>query len=246
MATSKELRIENLRTLVHEFRTADAVAQRAGTAPMYLSQILNGAKSSSGTPRGIGDALARKLELGCGKPVGWLDLPHWTTETDGHSTEEALRLLPGAAAVRLEDDEDPNFYLIPKVELQLSAGITGFQTTPEHRNGTTLAIDKSWIDGNGYHPGRLLAISVKGESMEPSLYDGDQVIVNTADTKIVDGVVYAVNYEGEAVIKRLMRDRGEWWLASDNQDQRRFQRKGCRNGECIIVGRVIHKASNRI
>lgn len=76
MATSKELRIENLRALVAEFKTADEVAKRAGTAPMYLSQILNGAKSSTGTPRGVGEALARKLEKGCGKEVGWMDKPH--------------------------------------------------------------------------------------------------------------------------------------------------------------------------
>ena len=76
MATSKELRIENLRALVREFKTADAVAQRAATAPMYLSQILNGAKSSTGKPRGVGDALARRLEQGCGKEMGWMDRPH--------------------------------------------------------------------------------------------------------------------------------------------------------------------------
>ncbi len=76
MATSKELRIENLRALVKEFKTAEAVAQRAATAPMYLSQILNGALSSTGKPRGIGDALARRLESGCGKDVGWMDRQH--------------------------------------------------------------------------------------------------------------------------------------------------------------------------
>jgi hypothetical protein len=88
MATSKELRLENLRALVAEFKTADAVAQRAGTAPMYLSQILNGAKSSTGKARGVGDALARRLEEGCGKEVGWMDKPHHEELVDAPRSEE--------------------------------------------------------------------------------------------------------------------------------------------------------------
>ena len=50
-----------------------------------------------------------------------------------------------------------------------------------------------------------------------------------------------MNYEGEAVIKRLTRDAGQWWLSSDNLDQRRFYRKSCRGGECIVVGRVVRR-----
>src|SRR5471032_159553 len=76
MATSKEIRIENLRFLVKQFKTADAVARRAETAPMYLSQILNQVKSSTGTSRGVGDKLARKIEVGCGLPEGWMDADH--------------------------------------------------------------------------------------------------------------------------------------------------------------------------
>jgi SOS-response transcriptional repressor LexA len=73
MNTSKEIRLFNLKSLVAEFKTIEAVAQRAETPAVYLSQILNGVKSSTGTTRGVGNALARKLELGCDKPTGWMD-----------------------------------------------------------------------------------------------------------------------------------------------------------------------------
>jgi phage repressor protein C with HTH and peptisase S24 domain len=82
--------------------------------------------------------------------------------------------------------------------------------------------------------------------METNLHEGDMVVVNTADTEPKDGEVFAVNYEGEPVIKRLARDRGTWWLASDNQDKGRYPNKECVEGSCIIVGRVIHKQSERI
>jgi hypothetical protein len=246
MVTAKELRIENLRALVSEFKTAEAVARMANTNPMYLSQILNGARSATGTPRGIGEALARKLEVGCGKPIGWMDQSHSMDAGATMTIEQARQLLPGAMPVRLTEDGGNDFYMIPKVKLQLSAGMTGFHTVPEIHDGSTLSVAKNWVDRHGYVPSRLIAVTVKGESMEPNLYAGDLVIVNTGDTCMEDGAVFAVNYEGEAVIKRLTRDRGEWWLTSDNADQRKYHRKSCRSGECIIVGRVVRRETDRI
>lgn len=152
----------------------------------------------------------------------------------------------GYSAVVVAEDGDPDFYQIPKVQLQLSAGLTGFQTVPDIHDGSKLSVAKNWVDRNGYNPSCLLAITVKGDSMEPNLYEGDRVIINTADTKMSDGVVFAVNYEGQAVVKRLARERGEWWLTSDNQDQQRYRPKSCRSGECIIVGRVVRRETDRI
>lgn len=167
----------------------------------------------------------------------------WLRDGHGHMT---LGPIPGQGVVAVVDVGDPGFYQIPKVSLQLSAGLTGFSTVPEIYDGATLSVPRNWVDRNGFIPSRLIALKVKGESMEPGLFDGDQVVVNTADTKIVDGAVYAVNYEGEAVIKRMVRDAGQWWLSSDNPDQRRFHRKSCRGAECIMIGRVIKKESERL
>ena len=246
MATSKELRIENLRALVQEFKTADAVAQLAGTAPMYLSQILNGAKSSTGTPRGVGDALARKLEAGCGKEIGWLDRPHGNTTDESLTVEQAQALLPGSLRVVVDDPDNRNFYQIKKVKLQLRAGVTGFQTVPDIYDGDTISLRKNWVDRKGLHPGTLLALTVAGDSMEPNLYEGDVVIIDTADRAMKDGSVYAFNYDGESVIKRLVKERGDWWLFSDNMDQARHRPKGCRSGDCGIIGRVVKRETDHI
>lgn len=39
--------------------------------------------------------------------------------------------------------------------------------------------------------------------------------------------------------KNLVRDDGQWWLTSDNQDQRRYPRVKC-NGETEIIGEVVY------
>lgn len=143
------------------------------------------------------------------------------------------------------DHGDQAFIQIPMVMLRLSAGVTGFQTEPDHSDAT-IGMRRSWIERTGFKPGNLIAIHVKGDSMEPSLYEGDIVILNTADTQPIDGQVFAVNYEGEAVVKRLSRDAGDWWLTSDNPDQRKHPRKVCRGDACLIIGRVVYKESDRI
>lgn len=116
MKTNAEIRLENLRLLIGEFGTQDKVAELAETSPVYLSQILNGAADSkTGRVRQIGDPLARKLEEGCGKEVGWMDnaqIPHtYRTERqqavmammdvmDGHQLDQAYAILHAIAQPR--------------------------------------------------------------------------------------------------------------------------------------------------
>jgi phage repressor protein C with HTH and peptisase S24 domain len=190
--------------------------------------------------RGISRPGLLKAQMVFGCSATWLD-----TGAGPMSAAESPTL-SNALSVVIAENGDPNFYQIPKVKLQLRAGMTGFQTVPEIYDGSTLSVSKNWVDRNGYSPSKLIAVSIKGDSMEPNLYEGDMVIVNTADTKMTDGSVYAFNYEGEAVIKRLSRDAGQWWLTSDNADQVKYRRKSCRSGECIIVGRVVRRETDRI
>lgn len=168
----------------------------------------------------------------------------WLATGEGMMTLGAP--VPGAMAVRLADPDDAEFIQIPMVTLRLQAGVTGFQTEPDRRDGGTLGMRANWVKRNGYSPAALVAIQVKGASMEPALYEDDIVVINTADRRPVDGEVFAVNYDGEAIVKRMMRDSGMWWLASDNPDQTKYHRKSCRGEECLIIGRIVLKESSRI
>lgn len=77
MKTIADIRLENLELLIEEIGSGEAVAEKAGTSPVYLSQLRHKAiDSKTGKPRQIGDPLARKLEGGCGKEVGWMDNSH--------------------------------------------------------------------------------------------------------------------------------------------------------------------------
>jgi phage repressor protein C with HTH and peptisase S24 domain len=144
------------------------------------------------------------------------------------------------------DKNNLEFVEIRKVQLKLSAGISGFSIDHIQEDALPITFRRDWFVKNGYNPEDLIAIKVNGDSMEPALYADDTVVINTADKIPKDGIVFAVNYEGEDVVKRLLRDNGEWWLLSDNPDQRRFPKKLCAGAECILIGRIVHKQSEHI
>lgn len=150
---------------------------------------------------------------------------------------------PQPRAVSLDDN--PDLPVIPLVQFKLSAGASGFSVDYLEDEADPITFRRQWFDAKGFDPSKLFAIRVMNGSMEPGLWHGDVVVVNTADTAPRDGAVFAVNYEGELVIKRLIRDEGRWWLKSDNPDQMRYPRKACDEG-VFIIGRVVHKQSENI
>jgi phage repressor protein C with HTH and peptisase S24 domain len=192
--------------------------------------------------KSFGEKKARKIETDCGLPAGWLD-----TSSDTHvaALRESESTIPGAMRIVLVDEHSPNQYRIPMVTLKLQAGVTGFQTEPDRRDGGTIGLSMNWVDRKGYNPAQLMAMQVHGESMEPTFYENDTVVINLADKVPVDNGVFAVNYDGEAVVKRLSRDAGQWWLMSDNPDQRKYYRRTCSGTECIIIGRVVRREGDQ-
>jgi phage repressor protein C with HTH and peptisase S24 domain len=246
MQTNDEVRRQNLLIAIERAGSAAKLAEAAKTSPAYLSQIKNRTPDSkSGTPKTMGDDMARRIEAAIGEQPGWMDVARESQEASS-VTADILHLVPGAKRVHAADQDDPSMTQIKKVKIKVQAGITGFQVEPEHYDGETQGVPTRWMLREGLSRDALISTTVRGESMEPALYDGDVIVVNTRDTKLVDGAVYVVNYEGEAVVKRLIRDAGQWWLSSDNADQRKYHKKQCKGAECIVIGKVVRKESTHI
>ncbi len=105
---------------------------------------------------------------------------------------------------------------------------------------------KSWLREHGLHADKLFAVGVTGAGMAPRLREGDVVVVNAGDTALQDGAVYLINYRGEAIIKRLAQDLGRWFMTSDNNAGKRYPRLEFDQPDCVLLGRVIVLASERI
>ena len=107
MKTAEELRRENLELLVEQFGSLRALADAIETNPAYLSQVRNALpESTTGKPKEIGTALARRLENAAGKERGWMDHEHLKAAYVAAEAPAEYRTLAQDLATLLPEDAD--------------------------------------------------------------------------------------------------------------------------------------------
>lgn len=203
------------------------IARAAGKTPSAVTQWL------TGETKEIKADAAAGIQEKTGFNAVWI------------ATGKGPRRLPEKNKKEIDLENNPDYPSIRRVRFKLSAGASGFSLDYPEDEGAPIVFQRAWYQARHLNPDKLFAVKIANGSMEPGLYHGDTVVVNTESTNPKDGTVFAVNYEGELVIKRLVRDRGEWWLSSDNPDERRYPRKVC-DENCIIIGEIVHKQSEHI
>lgn len=274
MKTIDEIRLDNLLLAISRAGTATALAEKSGLSAAYISQIKNRQPDSkTGKPKNMGDEAARKVEAGIGEKRGWMDVDHSTptvpfsvktqgradqTETTLNGAFEAptynpqqtpTRTLPSVGVrpiVTYESlDELPkeSTVLITRIDVKLSAG-NGRETWHiEERE--PLPFQADYIRSLDSKPKNLVAAKVKGDSMEPRLFDKDTVVVDTADQRVpANGGVFALVYAGELLVKRLFRlPDGGLKVVSDNQARYEPVTVGPDQIEHVtIIGRVKYRS----
>lgn len=89
-----ETRRANLTLLLKEVGEgrgdAARLARLTGVKAPTISQLRRLTRYPNGVERMMGDDIARKLEKGMGKAIGWMDHPH--DETKSHEEADFLRL----------------------------------------------------------------------------------------------------------------------------------------------------------
>lgn len=92
------------------------------------------------------------------------------------------------------------FVLIPQVHGTISAG---GGLVPDNSVDLRVAFRRDWISRKG-RPQNMSMIKVQGDSMVPTLLDGDLVLVNHSRTTVApQGGIYAVSINNEIMIKRI-------------------------------------------
>ena len=89
--------------------------------------------------------------------------------------------------------------------------------------------------------GHLAASKIRGDSMEPTIFNGDTVICD--DLGYQEDGIYAINFEGQGFVKRLQRVAGGVRIISDNQAYEAMFAKNDTE-ELKIIGKVhyvLHK-----
>lgn len=213
--------------MAHSGLTVGQIAEVCGVSSSAVSQWKEGPIKS------IKPAPAARLAERTGFNALWI------------ATGEGSKWRTRPAKAPIEMENNPDYPAIRRVRLTLSAGISGFAVDADLDDDTPIVFKRSWFERNGYRRDDLVAIGVKGASMEPLLFEGDVVVINTAQQEPKDGRVFAINFDGELIIKRLLRDCGQWWLSSDNPDKARYPTKRFTENT-FIIGEIVHRQSEHI
>jgi len=190
-----------------------SLSRLIGKNASYLQQFLR-----KGSPRKLEEndraVLARFFGVG---------------ETELGAAQERYAVEDGAKASDWID--------IPRRPLQASAG-PGATIGEEDAIGS-FRFSQRWLRDQGLQPGRLSAIAVRGDSMEPTLRDGDEILVDENVRTLRDGI-HVVRLDGTLVVKRLDTSRrGRLLLLSDNAA---YGPIDCALGDVDVVGRVVWKS----
>jgi phage repressor protein C with HTH and peptisase S24 domain len=131
---------------------------------------------------------------------------------------------------------------VPRLDVGASAG-AGAEAGEERALGE-IAFDQAWFRrmriGGGASAARLSMIRVQGDSMTPTLSDGDEIMVDRGDAaeRLRDGI-YVLRIDDALVVKRVARNPGGRGISvlSDNPHFPSWPE--CDPAAVDVVGRVV-------
>jgi phage repressor protein C with HTH and peptisase S24 domain len=139
----------------------------------------------------------------------------------GVSIDWLCPVTPGAIAEESANYEasgpvPAGYTLLPRYDVRAAAG-AGAAVLSE-RIVDHLAFKTSWIvDEMGLNPRSLFLIMVVGDSMIPTLKNGDLALVDRGDPRFRDNAIYAIEVGGDLIVKRVQRRvDGRVVILSDN------------------------------
>lgn len=111
-------------------------------------------------------------------------------------------------------DDDQEFVRVSLFDIQASAGPGA--VAPAVEQPTAIKFRADWLSKRGANLNDLQAIRVRGDSMEPTLKNGDLIVIDTIRTTPSDGI-YVIAHDDEIQVKRLQRlSPTKLVIASDN------------------------------
>lgn len=135
--------------------------------------------------------------------------------------------------LRVVASESPATVSIQRVPIRLRAGITGVESGAGPEDGGIFEVPVDVVTALGVEPQWLFATRAKGSSMEPMIFDSELAVFNRKAVELKNGAIYALNFNGEGMIKQLVHRGSEWYLHSFNSE---FPDVNVRSGECQVVG----------
>lgn len=163
--------------------------------------------------------------------------------------EKMSEVLPGRVSSQPTDGRTP-----PRsFDLKDEPGYTGvMQLTAQGSTGGgeenahveirgVMAFKSAWLRANNLNQKHLDVIYANGHSMEPTINDGDVLLVDESRVEPKDGQIFAMQSESKGtIVKRLVKSDFEGWIIrSDNPLYRDETLRDGEINEVRIIGRVV-------
>jgi hypothetical protein len=190
------------------------ISQVIGRNPAYIQQYIK-----RGSPRRLGEQDRARIAAYLGVSEAMLGGP--------------MQRVATPARLR-----GPGMILVPKLAIGASAG-AGASVDGEAVEGE-VAFDPKWLRDLGADPRALSIIRVEGDSMAPTLDDGDDILVDGGDAaaRLRDGI-YVLRMDDVLMVKRVARAPGQGRISviSDNPHYRSWDDLPMASVQ--LVGRVV-------
>jgi len=185
----------------------------------YLQQFVR-----KGSPRKLEEQDRRKLAEFLGVDESELGAPEYNSS-----------VTPSSLAGKRVGN--PVWLDIPRLAVEASAGPGAIPVGDEAVGA--LRFSARWLREQGFEPAQLSAILVAGDSMEPLLRDGDEILVDRTPRPLRDGV-HVVRVGDTLMVKRVQAGvPGRIVLESQNPAYRPIE---LAPDEVEVVGRVVWKS----
>lgn len=133
-------------------------------------------------------------------------------------------------------------YVKRVVGVHLSAG-TGVPVYDWEEEDRTRSFDSDWMASEGLIAEHCRLYRVKGDSMYPTVFDGDDVMVNLRSREPINDTVFALIADDGPRLKRLRRTTSERWeIVSDNDDKLLYPDEPFLDGQTAVWGEVVWQA----
>ncbi|MBE1528804.1 hypothetical protein GGC65_003260 [Sphingopyxis sp. OAS728] len=190
------------------------ISQVIGRNPAYIQQYIK-----RGSPRRLGEQDRARIAAYLGVSEAMLGGPVQRVATPART-------------------RGPGMILVPKLAIGASAG-AGASVDGEAVEGE-VAFDPKWLRDLGADPRALSIIRVEGDSMAPTLDDGDDILVDGGDAaaRLRDGI-YVLRMDDVLMVKRVARAPGQGRISviSDNPHYRSWDNLPMASVQ--LVGRVV-------
>ncbi len=138
-----------------------------------------------------------------------------------------------------DEEAEPGLIRIQRLSVGASAG-HGALNDQESEIGH-IAFDSGWLKRlGGSSSARLRFIRVDGDSMSPTLSDGDDILVDEGDAaeRVRDGI-YVLRVEDSLMVKRLALSPASRSLTIKSDNPAYPAWVGCEIDSVVVIGRVI-------